>query len=176
MRFLLLLIVSATFFGCASSSREIEKKDYEVSILKPIEDSYEDCLKVKILERGDYEMLVPFSALTENAWFYSHKDYDSAANRQNYLKFADSIISKCKESNITTIELSLRKSFPNGVHISKFDIFRSGKYYIYNKKNQKYIEKVRIKEFSCYRGPLAAAFNFEVFINDIIFFGHYVQA
>ncbi|MDA3844594.1 MAG: hypothetical protein PF588_09535, partial [Candidatus Kapabacteria bacterium] len=100
MRFLLLLIVSATIFACASSSREVERKDYEVSLLKPIEDCYEDCLRVKIMERGDYEMLVPFSTLTENARVYSHKDYDSAANRRNYLKFLDSIISKCKISNI----------------------------------------------------------------------------
>jgi len=162
-----LLVIFFILSSC--SSFEVNEKDFtrQIGFHKK---HFGNTIVVKVYSNGPYDLLVPFRKLSGHIHFGSDGKY------QKFLKYADSLLWSHRLKKATIIDLPKEFTYPAKFDLLLTSLFRYGEISIYDNHSKKYVKEVRIRESSYYGGPLAAGFDFWVYIGDFIFYEMHMNA
>ncbi len=168
--FLVLLFALTSCSSTSSSNTKVAlyPKDFKTC----------NCIIINLYSKGDYELLIPLTELTNFINFYSDsymieyfRDIDSLVNHTDA---KNKIIQNpliCNGQRSRYFCLGNKSYF-----LLLVRLFQSGNYYIRNTKTNKSVESVRVKTESWYSGPLAASYDVWVYIDGFIFWEDHTQA
>jgi hypothetical protein len=171
MRKIIILILLIVVPISCSFYKQPETKswneDYELNI-KYIPERDSDRVMLDIYSTNEYKLLMPI----ENILKFK-TSLKSMEELQMYIKTSETQNEEIKNTKLKIIKSdciqiekdNTKKDFLN---LNDIELFKSGMYFIYNKKNGYFVEKIRIIDEGAYNGILSAYHSFRVFVENIL--------